>query len=87
VADRDFDAESTKQAFEAMDVNKDGKKTRQRVLLRHLCINMIILPRQARDKHRESTQKKDAFLQESSPSMSTQPCSCSWSSRKTMARQ
>ena len=23
---------------------------------------MIILPRQARDKHRESTQKKDAFL-------------------------
>eukprot|EP01046_Picozoa_sp_COSAG06_P081924 COSAG06_NODE_29016_length_563_cov_45.818731_2_plen_32_part_01 len=32
MADRDFDAESTKQAFEAMDVNKDGKKTRQRVL-------------------------------------------------------
>jgi hypothetical protein len=27
-------------------------------LLRHLCIKCIVLPRQARDKHRESTQKK-----------------------------
>jgi hypothetical protein len=27
VAGRDFDAEGTKQAFEAMDVNKDGKET------------------------------------------------------------
>ena len=31
-------------------------------LLRHLCIKMVILPRQARDKHRENS-KKDAFLQ------------------------
>eukprot|EP01046_Picozoa_sp_COSAG06_P038221 COSAG06_NODE_4392_length_4305_cov_1.890157_5_plen_106_part_00 len=30
--------------------------------LRHLYIKMIVLPRQARDKHRENS-KKDAFLQ------------------------
>jgi hypothetical protein len=30
--------------------------------LSHLCIKVIILPRQARDKHRESTQKKMPFL-------------------------
>jgi hypothetical protein len=34
------------------------KKT---VFLSHLCIKTIILPRQARDKHRESTQKKRPF--------------------------
>ena len=33
-----------------------GKKT---VFLSHLCIKTIFLPRQARDKHRESTQKRD----------------------------
>ena len=36
-----------------------GKETR--VLLRHLYIKVIILPRQARDKHRESTQKRMRF--------------------------
>ena len=37
-------------------------KSRKRVLLRcHLYIEMIILPRQARDKHRESTQKRTRF--------------------------
>ena len=36
---------------------------RNRVFLRHLYIKMIILPRQARDKHRESTQKRTRFLQ------------------------
>jgi hypothetical protein len=30
--------------------------------LRHVYIKTIILPRQARDKHRESTQKKEAFF-------------------------
>ena len=30
--------------------------------LRHLYIKCIILPRQARDKHRESTQKRERFL-------------------------
>jgi hypothetical protein len=30
-------------------------------LLSHLYINAIILPRQARDKHRENTQKRVAF--------------------------
>ena len=34
---------------------------RKRVLLRHLYIKMIVLPRQARDKHRESTQKRTRF--------------------------
>jgi len=29
-------------------------------LLRHFILTMIILPRQARDKHRESTQKREA---------------------------
>jgi hypothetical protein len=29
--------------------------------LRHVKLKTIILPRQARDKHRESTQKSDAF--------------------------
>ena len=35
-----------------------GEKT---VFFRHL-YKMMILPRQARDKHRESTQKKERFL-------------------------
>ena len=31
-------------------------------LLRHFILNMIILPRQARDKHRESTQKESGVF-------------------------
>ena len=36
-------------------------QVRKRVFLRHLVLKMIVLPRQARDKHstRESTQKRD----------------------------
>eukprot|EP01046_Picozoa_sp_COSAG06_P033138 COSAG06_NODE_3362_length_5453_cov_5.741688_9_plen_127_part_00 len=34
---------------------QDGEKT---VFLSHLCIKTIFLPRQARDKHRESTPKQ-----------------------------
>ena len=34
------------------------------VCLGHLCMNTNILPRQARDKHRESTQKQTVFSQE-----------------------
>ena len=34
-----------------------------RLFLRHLYIKCIVLPRQARDKHRESTQKRDVFSQ------------------------
>ena len=30
-------------------------------LLRHLILKMIILPREARDKHREKHSKRDAF--------------------------
>jgi hypothetical protein len=46
---------------------QDGdKKFREqvsnRLCLRHFDIKMIILPRQARDKHRESTQKEARFL-------------------------
>jgi hypothetical protein len=39
---------------------------KRRPTLRHFILKMIILPRQARDKHRESTQKEDVFLQRSS---------------------
>ena len=35
---------------------------KKRHFLRHLCIKCTILPRQARDKHRESTQKRWRFL-------------------------
>ena len=38
-----------------------GKKMAA-VFLRHFILKLIFLPRQARDKHRESTQNKDAFL-------------------------
>jgi hypothetical protein len=34
---------------------------RKRHFLRHLCIKTMILPRQARDKHREDS-KKERFL-------------------------
>jgi hypothetical protein len=37
-----------------------GKK-KAAVFLRHFILKLIFLPRQARDKHRESTQNKDAF--------------------------
>jgi hypothetical protein len=33
--------------------------------LSHFNMKMLILPRQARDKHRENSKKKDAFLQAS----------------------
>ena len=36
-------------------------KVKQRVFLSHLYIKCIFLPRQARDKHRESTQKRQLF--------------------------
>ena len=49
----------------AKDSNRstNGDETvTKRVFLRHLYIKMIILPRQARDKRRENS-NKDAFLQ------------------------
>jgi hypothetical protein len=36
-------------------------QVRKRHFLRHFILKMIILPRQARDKHRESTQKRDVM--------------------------
>eukprot|EP01046_Picozoa_sp_COSAG06_P008480 COSAG06_NODE_429_length_15872_cov_25.578330_20_plen_182_part_00 len=38
-------------------------RTRKRVFLRRFILKTIILPRQARDKHRESTQKTPPFSQ------------------------
>ena len=35
---------------------------RERPFLRHFIVKTIILPRQARDKHRESTQKRLPFF-------------------------
>jgi hypothetical protein len=52
------DARRNAQANGLDDVATFGKET---PLLRRLCIKCIILPRQARDKHRESTQKRVAF--------------------------
>ena len=40
----------------------EGEKTGSVFLRCHLYIKMILLPRQARDKHRESTQKRGRFL-------------------------
>jgi hypothetical protein len=44
----------------------DNDEVRKRHFLRHLYIKCIILPRQARDKYRESTQKSAVFSQASS---------------------
>ena len=38
-------------------------KVRKRVFSRHLYIEMIILPRQARDNHRENSKQSTVFLQ------------------------
>jgi hypothetical protein len=43
------------------DGDFEGKS--KRVFLSHLCIKTFILPRQARDKHRERAQKRDAFFE------------------------
>ena len=43
------------------DSNLFGMGQKTPFLRCHLDINCIILPRQARDKHRESTQKRMAF--------------------------
>jgi hypothetical protein len=40
---------------------RENCPVKKRHFLRHLYIKGIILPRQARDKHRESTQKQMAF--------------------------
>ena len=39
---------------------------------------MIVLPRQARDKHRESTQKKEAFSRRSCPTLQSRSCRLVW---------
>jgi len=42
--------------------NAEQRKVRNTVVLSHLCIKCIILPRQARDKHRENSKKTTVFL-------------------------
>jgi hypothetical protein len=42
--------------------SRQGCQVRQTHLLRHFILKMIVLPRQARDKHRESTQNEMRFL-------------------------
>eukprot|EP01046_Picozoa_sp_COSAG06_P058416 COSAG06_NODE_11724_length_1472_cov_1.892935_2_plen_194_part_01 len=44
-----------------------ARQAGKRVFFSRLYIKMLILPRQARDKHRESTQKQTVFLQASAP--------------------
>jgi hypothetical protein len=46
----------------SVDVYAGEKRKRPGVFLRHLYIKVILLPRQARDKHRESTQTRGRFL-------------------------
>jgi hypothetical protein len=43
------------------EMRSEGHRGKDTPLLCHLYIKCIILPRQARDKHRESTQKRVAF--------------------------
>eukprot|EP01046_Picozoa_sp_COSAG06_P040238 COSAG06_NODE_4846_length_3911_cov_2.296957_4_plen_77_part_00 len=38
------------------------KQVRKTRLLRHLCTKITFLPRQARDKHRENSKKRDRCL-------------------------
>ena len=49
-------------AFSYTVIDNNMKLVRKRVFLSHLYIKMLILPRQARDKHKENS-KQDAFLQ------------------------
>ena len=49
---------------------------RKRVFLRHLYIKMITLPRQARDKHRETSQKRTRFCSSQSASQQYQTWLC-----------
>ena len=56
----------------------------KRLFVSHLYIKTIILPRQARDKHRESTQKKDLISFEYFPSVCPEPLLVKWQLRFTI---
>jgi hypothetical protein len=56
-----FALENKREALGAFLSGKKQTQVRKRHFLSHLYIKCIILPRQARDKHRESTQKKCRF--------------------------
>jgi hypothetical protein len=58
---RNFTPTSSGQSHKGMVLVTFTRYRRKGHFLRHLCIKRIILPRQARDKHRESTQKKMAL--------------------------
>jgi hypothetical protein len=53
-----------------------GKKTRLVFLRCHFVLKIIILPRQARDKHRESTQKRTCFCRGSLRTHACQQAHC-----------
>jgi hypothetical protein len=60
-------------------IDRDRDRCEKRVFSRHLYIKCIILPRQARDKHRESTQKKDRLIAGSClRELSAEPCMHVW---------
>jgi len=59
-----FDAVFDKGTLQSVLLMRGGielSQVRKRVFLRHYTLKMMILPRQARDKHRESTQKRTRF--------------------------
>jgi hypothetical protein len=66
MATRQADPDSETSAEEASELLEmlDGVEVRKRSFLSHLYIKTIILPRQARDKHRETLKKMAVFLQE-----------------------
>jgi hypothetical protein len=55
-------------------VNDNSPGMCENACLSHLYIKTIILPRQARDTHRESTQKRDRFLTGDNNGTNTQLC-------------
>jgi hypothetical protein len=57
----------------AADLESPLRRLRKTAFLSHLYIKTNILPRQARDKHRESTQKKMPFLAPSAVTSATCP--------------
>ena len=46
----------------AVEGAREAQKVSERVVLRHFILKMIMLPRQARDKRRESTQKESGVF-------------------------
>ena len=56
-------ARSSTRSTTARPASPSGRSGNKTVFFSHFYIKMIILPRQARDKHRKSTQKRNVLLQ------------------------